>query len=78
MQRQVSGWKLAVVIEKSDMFPTRTEQWVLPSRIEWKFSKQEREVSPPASPRMLAELLSCLLILMILLRSVAGGKAVSV
>jgi hypothetical protein len=75
MQRQDSGRKLAVVIAKSALFSTRTDQWVLPSCSEWKFSKSEREVSPPASPRILAELLSCLLTLIILLRSEAGGKA---
>jgi hypothetical protein len=78
MQRQESGLKLAVVTEKSAMFSTRTERWVLPSFREWKFSKLEREVSPLASPRMSAELLSCLFILIILLRSVAGGRAESI
>jgi hypothetical protein len=77
-QRQESGLKLAVVIEKSAIFSTRTDRWVLPSFKEWKFSKLEREVSPPASPRMRAELLSCLFILIILLSSVAGGRAESV
>ncbi len=75
MQRQESGRKLAVVMAKSAMFSTRTERWVLPSCSEWKFSKSEREVSPPASPRIVAELLSWRLTLIILLRSEAGGKA---
>jgi hypothetical protein len=39
IQRQESGLKLAVVIEKSAIFSMRTDRWVLPSFKEWKFSK---------------------------------------